>query len=113
MDPLPTSMEDLDDYTKSYWLSGYDSEANEIVTVQTVMLAMRSMFWYRVSNNLEWAAIADMIMLPDIESCSEQTKEVGYEIMSAYYDGAGASLDLMNEEPFLMRANEWLQNRSG
>ena len=57
--------------------------------------------------------MADMIMLPDIESCSEQTKEVGYELSSAYYDGAGAGLDLMNEEPFLKRAIEWLQNRSG
>ena len=48
MDPLPTSMDELDDYTRSYWRSGYEGEANEIVTVRTVMLAMRSMFWFRV-----------------------------------------------------------------
>ena len=102
---------ELDDFTKSYWLSGYEGEAAPIVTVQNVRNAMTSMFWFRVNNDLEWAAIESMMMLPDIESCSKETREVGYEIGNAYYDGTGVSLELMNQEQFLTRVIDWLEKR--
>ena len=89
---------ELDDYTKSYWISGYDGDAAPIVTVQNVRNAMTSMFWFRVQNDLEFAAIEGMMMLPDVESCSEETKQIGCKIQDSYYEGSGTGLDLMNQK---------------
>ena len=69
------------------------------------------MFWFRTSVNLEFAAVADVMPLPDIESCSESTKAIGYKLSSAWYEGSGAGLDLMNEEEFLERVIEWLEEK--
>ena len=99
----------LDDWAKSYWYRDYG--AAPMVTVSNVRYAMTSMFWFRVSANLEFAAIADMMPLPNIESCSEETKTVGYSIGSAWYQGSGNGLDLMNEEQFLERVIEWLEDK--
>ena len=82
-----------------------------MVTVANVRSAMTSMFWFRVSANLEFAAIADIMPLPDLQSCSDETKLKGNKLGSAYYTGSGAGLDLMNEEQFLKRVIQWLEQR--
>ena len=89
----------LDSWAQSHWYTDYG--AAPLTTVKNVKEAMTSMFWYRTSVNLEFAAVADIMPLPDIENCSESTKAVGYKIGSAWYEGSGAGLDLMNEEQFL------------
>ena len=96
MGELPES---LDGWAQSHWYTDYG--AAPLVTVKNIKEAMTSMFWFRTSVNLELAALADVMPLPDIESCSKSTKAIGYKIGSAWYEGSGAGLDLMNEEQFL------------
>ena len=71
------------------------------------------MFWHRVSSDLEIAAIMDMMMMPDIWSCSQETQEAGWAIQSAMHDGIGYSMDLMNMESFLTNVGDWLDMRHG
>ena len=99
----------LDSWAQSHWYRDYG--AAPLVTVKSVKEAMTAMFWFRVSVNLEFAALADIMPLPDIENCSESTKAIGYKIGSAWYEGSGAGLDLMNEEQFLERVIEWLEEK--
>ena len=42
---------ELDDYTKSYWLSGYEGDAAPIVTVQNVRNAMNPTQYSQLQNN--------------------------------------------------------------
>ena len=71
------------------------------------------MFWHRVDHQLEFAAIMDMMQMPNLSTCSEETQALGWQIESAIYTGIGYSMDLMNMESFLGNVADWLEHRYG
>ena len=97
---------ELEDWTKEKILT--ESGALPITTVNELADVLGVMFWHRVSSDLEIAAISDMMMMPDIFSCSQETQQAGLDIQSAMYHGMGNSMDLMNMESFLANVGDWL-----
>ena len=63
---------ELDDWTKDELLT--ESGASPITSASELRNVLSAMFWHRVSSNLEIAAIMDMMMMPDISSCSQETQ---------------------------------------
>ena len=71
------------------------------------------MFWHRVDYYLEFAAIMDMMMFPDISSCTEATQDAGWQLQSNYDTGVWYGMDLMNMGSFLKNVADFLEENYG
>ena len=70
--------------------------------------ALRALYWYRASMNLESPAVADMMMFPDLSGCSVTTSRLGWRYQSFITDAVGLSMSVMNQGDFLDAVALWI-----
>lgn len=100
---------ELSDWVKEKFYTRHGAEVAK--SAKMVKEKLSAMFWLRVNYGLEFAAIEDEMRFPEIETCSLVTRNAGWEIRNAIYDGVSYSLDLMNMESFLGNVSDWLEQK--
>ena len=75
-DPELVFAPELDDWAKEKFYRA--NGAKPIQTLDQLRFALGAMFWHRNSWGLEFAAIMDMMMMPDLSTCTERTQQAGW-----------------------------------
>ena len=78
------------------FIGGEDIEVQPLRDTEQLEKALRALYWYRASMNLEAPAIMDMMQFPDLSGCSVTTSRIGWRYQSFITDAVGLSMSVMN-----------------